>query len=196
MLALTRRDLDGHVIALGCAAGTSSSQCTQDRNTEESRLAANASQTDKNGMKESSLFKETTDKNGKTTMTLDKDAASKWSGGHSAGFNLLNAAIDNKGTINVEMTNSDSHVLSVDGPHSITIGLDRNAAGIDHGSTPNPFNIIAGHEVLGHGLNYLLGEKGWGSDLDHSPTINTENLLRNEQHLPEFHPTWLPDYNQ
>jgi RHS repeat-associated protein len=195
---LTRRDLDGHIIALGCAAGTSASQCTQDKSTEESRLAANASKTDKNGMKESSLFKETTDKSGKTTMTLNKDAASKWSGGHSAGFNLLNAAIDNKGVINVQMVDhDDSGVISHnDSTHSITVGLGRTASPLDSGGPANPLSIIAGHEVLGHGLNFLLGERGWGSDLDHSPTINTENLLRDEQHLPEFHPTWLPDYNQ
>ncbi len=80
--------------------------------------------------------------------------------------------------------------------NSITVGLNRNVAGIDVGSKiPNPFNIIAGHEVLGHGLGYLLKDPGWASDLNNSPTNQVENLLRNEQHLPEFHPTWLgPDY--
>jgi RHS repeat-associated protein len=57
-------DADGHEIDL--------KGDDKDKATEQQRLTANASKTDKNGVKESSLFKQTTDKNGKTTLTLDK----------------------------------------------------------------------------------------------------------------------------
>ena len=168
-------DADGHEIDL--------KGDDKDKATEQQRLAANASKTDKNGVKESSLFKQTTDKNGKTTLTLDKKAAAGYEGKHSAGYNLLNAAIADKGVISVQMTNTDSKVLSVDGPHSMTVGLDRNEAGVDRGQI-NPFQIIAGHEVLGHGLNYLLGVPDWNRHYDGSPTMSVENLLRQEQGLP------------
>jgi RHS repeat-associated protein len=79
---LSRNDPDGHIVALTCANG--STTCQQDKSTELQRLAANASRTDKNGLSESSLFKATTDKNGNTTMTLDKAAAANFKGDHSA----------------------------------------------------------------------------------------------------------------
>jgi hypothetical protein len=184
---LTRRDLDGHVIALTCATG--STTCQQDKNTEESRIAANASKTDKNGMKESSLFKETTDKNGKTTMTLDKDAASKWVGGHSGGFNLLNAAIDAKPTISVEIWKySDNVTDGKDAQGNVAVHLSRNSdpansvsplVGYDGKVIPNPLSIVAGHEVLGHALPGIMG---W--DRSEPAARGTENELRQEQGLP------------
>jgi hypothetical protein len=96
-------DADGHEIDL--------KGDDKDKTTEQQRLVVNASKTDKNGVKESSLFKQTTDKNGKTTLTLDKKAAASYDGKHSSDYNLLNAAIDNKGVINVQMIITDSQVL-------------------------------------------------------------------------------------
>lgn len=81
----TLGDPDGHEVDL---SGTD-----KEKVAEQQRLAANASKTDKNGVKESSLFKQTTDKNGKTTLTVDKKAAA-YEGKHSAGYNLLAGAID------------------------------------------------------------------------------------------------------
>jgi RHS repeat-associated protein len=192
---LSRFDADGHVVALTCEQG--STTCPQDKSAEFSRLAADASKTDKNGMKESSLFKETTDKNGNTTMTLDKDAASKWVGGHSAGFNLLTGAIDAKQTISVQLSADDRPYTGIpDARGNMTVSLPRNESALDRiaplkglngQSIPNPFQIIAGHEVLGHayasdilgltkGMNYQQ-EEIWVRQ-------NIENTLRQEQGIP------------
>jgi RHS repeat-associated protein len=184
---LTRRDLDGHVVALGCAVGTSSSQCSQDKSAELQRVAANASKTDKNGLSESSLFKATTDKNGNTTMTLDK-AAANFKGDHSAGYNMLTGAIDAKPTITVQMSNTDSYTSPADAHGNVTVNLNRNVSAIDSVSPlrgfdgqkiPNPFSIIAGHETLGHAYPRIMG---WPSD-EHSAR-EVENQLRQEQGLP------------
>ena len=185
---LTRRDLDGHVIALGCATGTASDQCKQDKTTELQRLAANASKTDKNGLSESSLFKATTDKNGNTTMMLDKTAAANFKGGHSAGYNLLTGAIDAKPTISVQVSSFDSYTSPADAHGNVTVNLNRNTSPIDSFSPlrgfdwqkiPNPFSIIAGHETLGHAYPRIMG---WPSDEQSAREV--ENLLRQEQGLP------------
>jgi hypothetical protein len=188
---LTRRDLDGHVIALGCAAGTSADQCNKDKNTELQRIAANAS---KKG--EAALFKSVTDKNGKTTMVLDKAAAANFKGDHSAGYNLLTGAIDAKQTISVEMSNHDSFTGIPDAKGNMTVNLDRNVTGLDSVSPlkgfngqniSNPFQIIAGHEVLGHAYaSDILGlTKGmsYGQE-EHWVRENIENTLRQEQGIP------------
>ncbi len=101
-------DADGHEIDL--------TGSDKDKAAEQQRIAANASKTDKNGVKESSLFKQTTDKNGKTTLTLDKNAAAGYDGKHSAGYNLLTGAISAKGTITVEMTDADTNRTSYQSP--------------------------------------------------------------------------------
>jgi RHS repeat-associated protein len=188
---LTRRDLDGHVIALGCAAGTSADQCNKDKNPELQRIAANAS---KKG--EAALFKSVTDKNGKTTMVLDKAAAANFKGDHSAGYNLLTGAIDAKQTISVEMSNHDSFTGIPDAKGNMTVNLDRNVTGLDSLSPlkgfngqniSNLFQIIAGHEVLGHAYaSDILGlTKGmsYGQE-EHWVRENIENTLRQEQGIP------------
>ena len=140
-------------------------------------------------MKESSLFKQVTDKNGKTTMVLNKDASAKWSGGHSGGFSLLNAAIDAKPTISVEIwKNSDNVTDPKDAQGNVAVHLSRISDPANTVSPlrdtcgnaiPNPLSIVAGHEVLGHALPGIMG---WDSS---EPAARaTENELRDEQKLP------------
>jgi RHS repeat-associated protein len=173
-------DPDGHEVDL---TGTD-----KDKLAEQQRLAANASKTDKNGVKESSLFKQTTDKNGKTTLTVDKKAAAAYEGQHSAGYNLLTGAIDAKPTITVQMSNFDSYTSAADTKGNVTVNLNRNESQIDIISPlrgfngekiPNPFNIIAGHEVLGHAYPKI---GGWDSSEKNAREV--ENELRQEQGLP------------
>ena len=184
---LSRNDPDGHVVALTCAASTSSSQCSQDKSTELQRLAANASKTDKNGLSESSLFKPTTDKNGNTTMTLDKKAAANFKGEHSAGYNLLTSAIDAKPTVSVSMSDQFSKVTSTDPKTgNVSVRLERGVDAADAVApmrNGNLFQIIAGHEVLGHALDFMLGDKNWAAEGPGSPTFEMKNILRKEQNI-------------
>ena len=177
---LSKVDKDGHEIDL---TGTD-----QDKETELQRLAANASKTDKNGLSESSLFKETTDESGKTTLTLDKDAAANFKGDHSAGYNLLTGAINAIPTISIQLSDKDSYTSPADSHGNVTVNLNRNVSPIDAISPlrgfngqaiPNPFSIIAGHETLGHAYPRIMG---WPSD--EQSARQTENQLRREQGLP------------
>ncbi len=177
---LSRVDKDGHEVDF---IGTD-----QDKKTELERLVANASKTDKNGLSESSLFKETTDKNGKTTLTLDKNAAANFKGDHSAGYNLLTGAIDAKPIISIQMSDKDSYTSAADSHGNVTVNLNRNVSPIDAISPlrgfngqaiPNPFSIIAGHETLGHAYPRIMG---WPSDEQSARQV--ENQLRREQGLP------------
>lgn len=77
-------------------------------------LAANGAKTDKNGVKESSLFKQTTGKDGKTTQTLDKDAAAKYSGQRSQGYKDLIQMINNKAVVSVNLVNADNNIRNAD----------------------------------------------------------------------------------
>jgi RHS repeat-associated protein len=181
---LSKVDKDGHEVDL---TGTD-----KDKKEELARLAANASKTDKNGVKESSLFKETTDKNGKTTLTLDKDAAANFKGEHSAGYNLLTGAIDAKPTISVGLSDKDSFTSRPDAQGNVTVNLNRNVSpidmisplrGFDEQVIPNPFSIIAGHETLGHAYPRIMG---WPSDEQSARQV--ENQLRREQGLPLRNP--------
>jgi RHS repeat-associated protein len=178
---LSNIDPDGHKINL--------TGDKEQRDEEQRRLVANAS---KKG--EAALFKTVTDKDGKTRLVLDKGKAAAFKGSHSMGFNMLVQAIDAKPTISVEMTNTDSHVLSHDDrTKNITVGLDQKVAGVDvwapmrdsNGKEiSNPFSIIAGHEVLGHARLEVLGVPGWDLDGSGSKTFQIENQLRKEQGLP------------
>jgi RHS repeat-associated protein len=177
---LSRNDPDGHEVDL--------TGDKKDKDAELKRLSANASKKDKNGLRESSLFKETTDKDGKTTMTLDKDAAANFKGEHSAGYNLLTGAINAKPTITVGMSNMDSYTGRLDAQGNTTVNLNRNESptdinmplrGLDGQRIPNPFSIIAGHEVLGHAYPRIMG---WPSD--EGSARQTENQLRQDQGLP------------
>jgi RHS repeat-associated protein len=167
-------DPDGHEVAL--------TGSDQDKEEERKRLAANAS---KKG--ESDLFRTTTDKNGKTTLILDQQKAAQFKGDHSAGYNLLVGAIDAKPTITVQITNFDANT-KLDSSGGALVNLNRTVSPLDRFSPlrgyngqaiPNPFNIIAGHEVLGHALPGVLGLPN-GEDVARA----VENQLRQEQGLP------------
>jgi RHS repeat-associated protein len=185
---LSNRDEDGHEIDL--------TGSDKDKLAEQQRLAANASKTDKNGLSESSLFKQTTDKDGKTTLTLDKDAAKNFQGSHSDGYNLLTGAINATPVITVQMSNFDSFTGRPDSNGNVTVNLNRNVSGIDLVSPlrgfdgqviPNPFQIIAGHEVLGHAYQQDImhrGIQGTSADREMWVRAHTENTLRKEQGLP------------
>jgi hypothetical protein len=167
-------DPDGHEVAL--------SGSDQDKDEERKRLVANAS---KKG--EASLFSTVTDKNGKTTLAIDQSKAADFKGEHSAGYNLLASAIAAKPTITVELSNFDASTrLEANG--NATVNLNRSVSPLDSFSPlrgysgqaiPNPFNIIAGHEVLGHALPGILGLPN-GEDVARA----VENQLRQEQGLP------------
>jgi len=40
-----------------------------------------------------------------------------------------------------------------------------------------------GHEVLGHALSFMLGDKNWAAEGPGAPTFEIENILRQEQHI-------------
>jgi RHS repeat-associated protein len=98
-------DPDGHEIDLN---GSS-----QDQAEERRRLAASASRKG-----EASLFKTVTDKSGKTTLQLDKDAAANYTGKHSQGFSMLVQAIDSKNKINVSLVDSDTNHTTYQGANA------------------------------------------------------------------------------
>jgi RHS repeat-associated protein len=171
-------DPDGHEAVLG---GNS-----QDQEEAKKRLIQNAS---KKG--EAALFKTVTDKNGKTNLVLDKGAAAKFQGTHSKGLNMLVQTINSKNTVTVQMDNMDSRT-TFQGSNA-TVYLNLNVGSTDRylpmkdaqgNIVPNPFNIIAGHEVLGHARLHLLGDPGAYADGPGSKTFQIENILRREQHLP------------
>ena len=180
---LTLLDPDGHEIDLN---GNDKQRAEEQR-----RLAANATRTDKNGLSESSLFKQVTDKSGKTTMVLDKGAASKWSGGHSQGFKDLVSVIGSKDVVAVNLVDNsvkgcgcDSNYGKVDGPGHYSVYLTQNPTALDtfaplkNGNSPE---IVAGHEVLGHARFWMNGNPNFWQDGPGSPTFQYENnVLRPE----------------
>jgi len=82
-------------------------------------------------MAESSLFKQTTDKNGKATLTLDKDAAASDDGKHSQGFTDLVQTINNKDVVSVNLVNADNNNTQMDGVGHFTVNLARNQTALD-----------------------------------------------------------------
>jgi RHS repeat-associated protein len=104
-------DADGHEVDLN---GTDKEKAEEQR-----RLAANAANKDKNGVSESSLFKETTDKNGKTTLSVDKDAAASYDGKHSQGYKDLVSTINNKDVVSVNLVSGDNNNTQMDGPGTL-----------------------------------------------------------------------------
>ena len=169
-------DPDGHEVAL--IGGD------QDKDEERNRIVANAS-----AKGEAGLFKTVTDKSGKTTLILDKDKAAQFKGEHSAGYNWLTGAIAARPTISVQFSAGGDNVTSArDAAGNVTVNLDRSVSSTDiylplrgysGEKIPNPFNIIAGHEVLGHAYPKIMG---WPSDEQTARQV--ENVLRQEQRLP------------
>ena len=169
-------DADGHEVDLN---GTDKQKAEEQR-----RLAANATRTDKNGMKESSLFKNVTDKNGKTTMILNKDATANWSGGHSQGFKDIVQTINNKDVVSVNLVGSDDNQTINNGNGNFTVNLATNRTAYDRVvpmKNGNSLEIIAGHEILGHARMGMLGIPDAWRDGSGSPVFQYENnVLRPE----------------
>jgi RHS repeat-associated protein len=154
-----------------------------DQEEEKKRLIANVS---KKG--EAALFKTVTTPNGNTTLAVDKDKVAGFQGKHSAGYRWLVAAIEAKRTITVQLVETESKTGPRDAQGNVTVSLKRGVdpldkyaplRGVDGQVIPNPFHIIAGHEVLGHALPRILG---LGTDQD--TAVRVENELRQEQGIP------------
>jgi RHS repeat-associated protein len=173
---LSSTDPDGHEVNLN---GTDKQKAEEER-----RLAANATKTDKNGVKESSLFKNVTDKNGKTTMVLDKTVAANYQGGHSQGFKDIVQTINNKDVVSVNLVSSDDNTTHNDGGGHFTVNLATNQTALDRIAplrNGNSLEIIAGHEILGHARMGMLGIPDADRDGPGSPVFRYENnVLRPE----------------
>lgn len=171
-------DPDGHEVRLAGDA--------EDIEEAKKRIVANAS-----AKGEAELFRTVTDKKGKTTLVLDQKKAAEFVGAHSRGFDMLVETINSKNTVTVSMDKFDSRT-SYQGPNA-TVFLNRDVAGIDKVApmrdprgnvVPNPFHIIAGHEVLGHARLHLIGSPAEHGDGFGSGAFGVENILRREQILP------------
>jgi RHS repeat-associated protein len=172
-------DPDGHEVVLAGSA--------QDQEEEKKRILANVRKNER------ALFTTVTGKDGKTRLTLDKDAVANFDGKHSQGYSMLVQTVESRKTATVVMDNKDSRTTFGDGGNA-TVFLNRNIAAIDRiapmrdrqgNLVPNPFGIIAGHELLGHARLYMLGiVPAAYYDGSGSRTFQIENLLRREQGLP------------
>jgi RHS repeat-associated protein len=193
---LSRNDPDGHEVDL-------TNKDAKLRAETEKRILSNVNENERG------LFTTSTDKNGKTSLVLKKDA--NFEGKHSAGFNKLTKAIASRSIASVEIndhpTLSDGRTintaydagggrteptgqgrnvniyLSTEGDQSgvALYGYARGSNGYDFSRLvpiENPVGIIAGHELLGHGL---LGFQGKPSG--EGAAIDVENQLRVEQGL-------------
>jgi len=190
---LSRNDPDGHEVDL-------TNKDAKLRAETEKRILSNVNKSERG------LFTTSTDKNGKTSLVLNKDAAANFEGKHSAGFNMLTQAINSKSVASVEIndhpTMPDGHQINTGadagGGRTVPTGQGRNiniylSTSGDQSGVPlygyvnnqlvpiaNPVGIISGHELLGHGRLEMLG-KPWGE----SEAVGVENQLRHEQGLPE-----------
>ena len=158
------------------------------------RLVSNTSKA------EQKLFKSVTDaKTGKTTLALT-DAAKSFKGTHTVAFTRLADAIGQKNVASVGIhdtfvgADGQSHATPLGG---ITVGpapgiagnatttLNRNGLGAGDMSVvpgtmvPAPTNIVAAHEVMGHGLEILKG-----GDPTENHVWQIENQMRQEEGLP------------
>jgi hypothetical protein len=186
---LSNVDADGHEVDLTNTDEKLRQQAMQ-------RILSNVNKTER------SLFTTVTDKDGKTTLILNKDAAASFDGKHSNGYNMLNQAINSKSVASVEI---NDHPTMPDG-HSINTGSDAgggrtvptgngrdvniflsssgdqsgvNLYGVFNQVISNPVGIIAGHELLGHGRLFMLGRPSGENE-----AVGVENQLRKEQGLP------------
>jgi RHS repeat-associated protein len=172
-------DPDGHEVVL---AGSK-----EDQEEAKKRILTNVRKNER------ALFTTVTGKDGKTRLVVDKQAAASFEGKHSKAYNMLVQTVDSKKTATVVMDNMDSRT-AFDGRGNPTVYLNRDVAGIDRVApmrdrqrnlVPNPFSIIAAHELLGHARLYMLGVvPGAYFDGPGSMTFQVENVLRKEQGLP------------
>ena len=169
-------DADGHEVDLG---NTDKKQ----RDEAQKRILANVNS------KERGLFKSVTSKNGVTRLVLDKGAAASYEGSHSAGYGLLNQAIDAKATATVTIGDFQTvgittyDVRAAGGGKMVPLGEKGDAAVLlsEHPDRANsaPAGIIAGHELLGHARLHMEGRSSGEPEAQ-----AVENRLRQEQHLP------------
>ena len=185
----TRYDADGHKVVLGG---------TQDDKAEQKKIiVANAS-----AKGESDLFKTTTNKSGTTKLVLDKKAAAAFKGQHSIGYNKLVQAIksDKTATVSLAATAKDPSTgkivdIAKDTHGGITFanssgnskvvlsptgggGMFQKPTLLQNGGVEliTPKSIIAGHELLGHALENMIG-----GDPSEGNAKRIENQLRGEQ---------------
>ena len=191
---LSRTDPDGHEVDLG-----NSDQKLRDQ--AQTRILSNVNKNERG------LFTTSTDKNGTTKLVLNKDAAANFDGKHSAGYGMLNQAINAKavatvtvgdvqtvGTTTYHVQDSGGGKTVPTGNGNVSILLSEHPdplisqgilplRGMNGEVVPNPPGIIAGHELLGHGRLEMLG-RPYGE----GEAIGVENQLRREQGLPLRNP--------
>jgi RHS repeat-associated protein len=174
---LSRNDPDGHEVDLGNSE-------KKLRDEAQKRILSNVSS------KERGLFKAATDKNGTTRLVLDKAAAANFEGKHSAGYGMLNEAINAKATATVTVGDYQTvggvttyDVRASGGGKMVPRELGRDTAVLlsEHPDPANsaPAGIIAGHELLGHARLYMEGRPSGEPEAQ-----AVENKLRKEQNLP------------
>jgi len=95
---------------------------------------------------------------------------------------LLTGAIAAKPTISIQLSTGGDNVTNArDAAGNVTVNLDRNVSstdiypplrGYNGEKIPNPFNIIAGHEVLGHAYPKLWAGRATNKRLVRSRTYS------------------------
>jgi len=104
---LSRSDPDGHEVDL-------TNRDAKLRGETENRILSNVNKNERG------LFTTATDKNGKTSLVLNKEAAAGFNGKHSAGYKMLNQAINAKAVASVEIndhpTMPDGHTINPGAP--------------------------------------------------------------------------------
>ena len=169
-------DADGHEVDLG-------NLDKKQRDEAQRRILANVNS------KERGLFKSVTGKDGVTRLVLDKAAAANYEGSHSAGYGMLNQAIDSKATATVTIGDFQTvgittyDVGAAGGGKFVPLGNKGDSAVLlsEHPDPANnaPTGIIAGHELLGHARLHMEGKPSGETEAQ-----AVENRLRLEQHLP------------
>jgi RHS repeat-associated protein len=176
------------------------------KNAEEAnrRILSNVSKDEKK------LFKMEKDKDsGKYQLKFDAKAAANFKGEHTVGFDKLVTAVnsDKTATVSVQSTlgargdDGQLHVYNVardfgggttydlgNGNSLVALSPEGNSAAPDQwhtlgpngGKVADPVGIIAGHEVLGHALERMIG-----GDTSENKAQQVETQLRQEQGIGE-----------
>jgi hypothetical protein len=159
--------------------------------------------------RERQLFRMEKDKaTGRNELKLDAKAAAAFKGEHTEGYNKVVAAVssDKTAVVSVQSTvgtfgdDGQFHVYNVardfgggaswdlgDGNSFVALSPDGNNSVPDQWHTqgpngtkmPDPVGIIAGHELLGHSLERMIG-----GDASEAKAQNVEKQLREEQGVP------------
>jgi RHS repeat-associated protein len=190
--AASKSDIDGHKVEY----------LPEKKNAEEAnkRVLRNVSKAEKK------LFKMERDKeSGRYQLKLDTKAAANFKGEHTGGYDKLVAAVnsDKTATVSVQSTigargdDGQFHVYNVardfgggttydlgNGNSLVVLSPEGNAPAPDQWHTPgpngtklpDPVGIIAGHELLGHALERMIG-----GDTSENKAQEVEKQLRQEQ---------------